>query len=69
MIFEEPHKRHQHGNHFVLKIEIGLPGKDIAITRDPAEHTSHEDPYSTVTEAFDVAKRQVSEYVRKRRGD
>jgi cold shock CspA family protein len=39
------------------------------VRRDPPERHAHEDPYVAVRDAFDAARRQVEDYVRKRRGE
>lgn len=64
VLVEIPHKHHHQGNQFSLRIEIGVPGKEIVVNRDHAE-----DVYVAVRTAFDAAKRQVEDYARKVRGD
>lgn len=69
VVVELPHKHKVHGRHFRIKVDVSLPGKVISVGRDPAEHREHEDPYLTVTEIFHIARRQLQDYVRVRRGD
>lgn len=64
VVVEVPHKHHQQGKQFNVRIDIGVPGSEIAVNRDHAE-----DVYVALREAFDAAKRQVEEYARKIRGD
>lgn len=38
VVVDIPHRHHQKGNRFSLRIELGVPGEDIAITRDSNLH-------------------------------
>jgi ribosomal subunit interface protein len=64
VVVEMPHKHHQQGKLFNVRIDIGVAGGEIAVNRDEAE-----DVYVALRDAFDTAKRQVQEYARKLRGD
>jgi ribosomal subunit interface protein len=61
---EETRKHHQQGHQFTVRIDLRVPGKEIAVTRD-----HDEDVYVAVRDAFDSAKRQLEEAVREQRGD
>lgn len=65
---ERPHRRKHHGDHFVTRIELFVPGKVLVVDRDPPEHESFEDAYAALNEAFDMLRRQLREYVRVLRG-
>jgi ribosomal subunit interface protein len=62
------HKHHHQGQLFAVKVDITVPGKEIVIDRRPDQHHSHEDVYVAMRDAFDAAKRQLEDYVRKQRG-
>lgn len=64
VVVEVPHKHHNQGKQFNVRIDIGVPGSEIVVNRDHAE-----DVYVALRDAFDAAKRQVEEYARKIRGD
>lgn len=64
VVVEMPHKHHHQGKQFDVRIEIGVPGKDIVVNRD-----HHEDVYVALRDGFDAAKRQLEDYVRISRGD
>jgi len=38
VVVDIPHRRHQRGNRFSLRIELAVPGEDLAITRDANLH-------------------------------
>jgi len=64
VVVEMPHKHHQQGKQFNVRIDIGVPGSEIVVNRDHAE-----DIYVALRDAFDAAKRQLEDYARKIRGD
>ena len=63
VVVECPHRHHQKGMMYNIHIDLTLPGKELVITREPAE-----DLYVAIRDAFDVATRQVREYMQKRNG-
>ena len=60
VVVEMPHKHHHQGKEFNVRIHIGVPSGDIVVNR-----YHHEDPYVALRDAFDAAKRQLEDYVRK----
>ena len=69
VVVEAPHAHHHKGKLYRLHIDIKVPGREISVTRDPAEHHSHEDIYVALRDAFDAAKRQLQDHARIARGD
>jgi ribosomal subunit interface protein len=65
VVVERPHRSHQQGELFHVTINLTVPGEEIVIRRDPAEHHTHEDAYVAVRDAFDAARRKVEDFVRK----
>jgi cold shock CspA family protein/ribosome-associated translation inhibitor RaiA len=61
-------KHHQHGNLFEVRIDLTVPGEEIAVTRQPSEHTAYKDIHVALRDAFDSARRRLEDYVRRRRG-
>jgi hypothetical protein len=43
VVVDIPHRRHQKGNRFSLRIELAVPGEDLAITRDANVHGAVKD--------------------------
>lgn len=62
VVVEVPHRHRQQGNQFNVRIDMGVPGNEIVVNRD-----AHEDPYVALRDAFDAAKRQLEDYVRRLR--
>jgi ribosomal subunit interface protein len=68
VIVEVPH-RHQHqGNLYHVRIDVSVPGWELNVSREPAEHHAHEDAYVAIRDAFDAVVRQLEGYVRRQRG-
>jgi ribosomal subunit interface protein len=51
-----PHKQHQKGNIFHVRIEIRVPGTELVISRDPGDINAHQDVYVAIRDAFDAAE-------------
>lgn len=64
VVVEVPHKHHHQGRQFNVRLDIGMPGSEIAVNRDHAE-----DVYVALRDSFDAAKRKIEDYARKIRGD
>lgn len=56
------HKRH--GKQFSVRIDLKVPGGEIAITREHDEVLA-----VALRDAFDAARRKLEDYARSRRGD
>jgi ribosomal subunit interface protein len=66
---EAPHKHHQQGNLYTVRVDLHYPGGEAVATRSPSADHSHEDVYVALRDAFKAARRQVQDRVRVRRGD
>ena len=64
VVVEMPHKHQHQGKQFNVRIDLGVAGGEIVVNRDHAE-----DVYMALRDAFDAAKRQLEDYVRKIRGN
>jgi len=64
----EPTPHHQHqGRLHDIRIDITLPGGEIAIHRAHPADQAHEDPYVALRDAFRAARRKLEDYERRRR--
>ena len=68
VVVEAPHKHHNKGVIYQVKIDITLPGKEIIVNHHSDEHHAHEDVYVAIRDSFNAARRQLEDYVRQRRG-
>lgn len=55
---EEPHRHKKHGRQYKISIECAIPGKTVAVTREPG-HGEDKDLYAAIDDAFDKAVRAL----------
>jgi len=63
VVVEESQRRQHKGNQYCVRIDITVPGKELAVTRE-----ENEDAYVAVRDAFDAAVRKLEEHGRRRHG-
>jgi cold shock CspA family protein len=68
VVIEPAGKHHLHGNVYEVRIDMTVPGEEIAVTRESSEHTEYRDIHVALRDAFDAAGRKLEDYVRRRRG-
>ena len=66
---EAPHRRHHKGKLYKVRIDIGMPGKDVHVTQEGPKNQAHEDINVAIRDAFDAAVRQLEDHARRLRGD
>lgn len=69
VVVESGHRHHHQGNLYHVRVLLTVPGRELVVSRDPAGHQAHEDPFVAVRDAFDAARRQLEDYARRLRGD
>jgi cold shock CspA family protein/ribosome-associated translation inhibitor RaiA len=69
VVVEARHRHHRQGKLYHVRIDLNVPGREIVVQREPAEHHAHEDLPVTIRDAFNAAQRQLQDYVRDMRGD
>ena len=68
VVVEPAGKHHRHGSMYEVRIDLTLPGGEIAVTREPSQHAEYKDITVAIRDAFDSARRQLEDYVRRQRG-
>ncbi|HHM04863.1 MAG TPA: ribosome-associated translation inhibitor RaiA [Gammaproteobacteria bacterium] len=66
IVVEAMTRRRQQGNVYHVRIDVTVPGGEIAVSRDPAVSHAHEDVYVAIRDAFDAARRQLEERSQRR---
>jgi cold shock CspA family protein/ribosome-associated translation inhibitor RaiA len=69
VMIESHHRHHRQGKLYHVRIDLTVPGGEIVVGRDPAEHHAHEDVYVAIRDAFDAARRRLEDHARRWRGD
>lgn len=68
VVVEAPHRHHHTGKLYHVRIDLGVVGGELVVTREgPLDH-AHEDLHVAIRDSFDAAARQLEDFVRKRRG-
>lgn len=64
-----PPREHKKGYLYRTNIHLVLPGgREVAVSHNPQSHRAEHDMYSSVQDAFDVARRQLQDEVRQMEG-
>ncbi|MGB6428208.1 MAG: ribosome-associated translation inhibitor RaiA [Methyloceanibacter sp.] len=66
---EAPHRHHHKGKLYKVRVDIGMPGKDVHVNQEGPQNHAHEDVYVAIRDAFDAAVRQIEDQVRRLRGE
>jgi hypothetical protein len=69
VVVERAAGHHRNGNPYEVRIDLTLPGEEIVVTGDPGERVDARDVRVVLRESFDSARRQLEDYVRRRRGE
>lgn len=64
-----PHQHKRKGRLYEVRLEMRVPGSELAIGGKPGDMNAHEDVYVAVRDAFDAMERQLEKFKRKLRGD
>jgi len=62
VVVEQPHRHHQRGRRFHVRIELTVPGGSLVICHDPGEDAAHDDAHVAIRDAFRVARRRLAEH-------
>lgn len=63
---EVPHKHQQSGRHVRVRIDLTVPGGEVAVSHAPDEEPN-EDVYAAVDSAFGRLARRLDDHVRRQR--
>lgn len=66
---EMPHKHQQKGNFYQVRIDLTVPGAELVVETKLANNSEYEDIRVALRDAFDMARRRLEDYARKRRGN
>lgn len=66
---EKPHAHSHHGNHYRVRIDIGVAGGAVIVGNSRESDHNYEDLYAAIDDAFDVMSRRLQDFVCKQRGN
>jgi ribosomal subunit interface protein len=65
VIVESTGQHHHHGNLYQIRIDITVPGSEVVVSRDSGLNHAHEDIYVAIRDAFNAARRQLEDRLRR----
>lgn len=68
VVIDMPHRHHERGNQYRVRIDAKVPGEELVATREPDERSDYKDINIAIRDAFDALVRQLEDYVRRVRG-
>jgi cold shock CspA family protein len=69
VVIAVPHKHHEHGNYYQVRIDLTVPGEEIAVNREAPEPVPFKDVRVAIRDAFAAARRKLEDYARRHRHD
>lgn len=67
VVIDKPHQHKRSGNLYDIRLDVKLPGREIAVSRTSTDQVAHERAEVAVREAFNDARRQIEHALRARR--
>lgn len=64
-----PHQHQRKGNLFEIRIEVRVPGAELAVADKPGDIHAHEDIYVAIRDSFDAMERQLEAWKQRIHGD
>lgn len=68
VVLDAAHRRHRQGRQYQVHIELTVPNGPIVVNRDSGENHAHEDLKVAIRDAFDAARRQLQDHMRRLEG-
>lgn len=62
---EAAHRRHHQGTLYQVHIDVSVPGKHVVVNRNQHDNHAHEDLHVAIRDAFDAARRQLQDQMRR----
>jgi cold shock CspA family protein len=69
VVVDVPHRRHRTGNQYQIRVDITVPGDEIAVSREAPENSAVKGLQDAIKDAFNAADRLLEDFVRKQRRD
>jgi cold shock CspA family protein len=69
VVVDRPHRHHKDGNLYQVRIDLKVPGRELAVKREPSQHTDYRDLDIMIRDAFDDLRRQLEDHARRQRGE
>ena len=67
VMVEQLHHAGRTGNHYHVRVDLVVPGAELTANSSPYDEPSHQDIYAAINDSFSAARRQLLEYLDRRR--
>lgn len=67
VVVEAPPKHQHHGQLYDVRIDLGIPGEEIVVSRQGPKDKAHRDFYVAARDAFEAARKQLREAAQRQR--
>ena len=64
---DSPQQKQRSGQHYEIRLELRVPGTELAVSRNTGQSDAHEAIHVAVRDAFDAMERQLGRWKEKRR--
>jgi putative sigma-54 modulation protein len=64
-----PHQHQRKGNLYEVRIDVRVPGAELAVADQPGDIHAHEDVYVAIRDSFDAMERQLEQWKQRIRGE
>ena len=68
VVVDAPHQDKNKGNLYEIRIDMSVPGDDLAVSRHTGINHAHEDIYVALRDGFKAARRRLEDHSRRRSG-
>jgi hypothetical protein len=63
VVIDQPHRNHQHGNLYQIRMDLSVPNKELVINQQPGgDMLTHKDVYSALRDTFEAAERTLKDH-------
>ena len=69
VVVSKVNRHHHRGNLYSIHLSLRVPGEDLSISRVSDLNHAHKDIFVTIRDAFDAARRELEDFVRRQRGE
>jgi cold shock CspA family protein len=69
VVVDRPHLHHKEGNLYQIRIDLKVPGRELAVKREPSQRADYKDLDVMIRDAFDEMRRQLEDHSRRQRGE
>ncbi|MBU2533805.1 MAG: HPF/RaiA family ribosome-associated protein [Alphaproteobacteria bacterium] len=69
VFIDAAHRQHRKGNQYEVRLEVRIPGKELAVNKKPGDVNAHDDVYIAIRDAFTAMERQLKKWKRQVGGE